>query len=118
LCYGTHQVYAVVTGEVHARNLGEPKFLNRHNNPHENTTTILDYTGFRSKEELEEAMHTFSIAQIGCFNFNLGSEFVEILCWDGYFSCQQVFPPKVKKGAPWDHLHKIGYIQAFQFEHG
>jgi len=42
------------------------------------------------------------------------AEFVEILCWDGCFSCQQIFPPKVKKGAPWDHhLHKIGYIQSF-----
>jgi hypothetical protein len=61
-----------VAGEVHVRNLVEPKFLNRHKSPYENTTTILDYTGFRSKEELEEAMHAFSSVQIGCFNFNLG----------------------------------------------
>jgi hypothetical protein len=61
-----------VAGEVHVRNSGEPKFLNRCNSPYENTTTILDYTGFRSKEELQEAMHTFSNVQIGCFNFNLG----------------------------------------------
>jgi hypothetical protein len=106
-----------VAAEMHVRNLGEPKFLNRRNSPCENTTTILDYTGFRSKEELEEAMHTFSTSKLVVSTSTRDwAEFVEILCWDGCFSCQQFFPPKVKKGAPWDHLHKIGYIQGFQFE--
>jgi len=49
-CVMEHTRYRpFVAGEVHVRNLGEPKFLNRRNSPYENTTTILDYTGFRSK---------------------------------------------------------------------